>query len=133
MLIQVTLDTTNEEHTPILEALRGLLPNSEQPAGPSTPAPAASSRKAPRKAGNTVTEAEAVAKTADEAPSGDEPADDELDQALVDEAVAKATPLLKEGEGGQQKVRDVLAEIGVKRITHMETNAQVRAFIKALA
>lgn len=69
-------------------------------------------------------------------PSEDQPgtqAPSDLDEALLEAAVAKATALLATKDPkDRSKVTKGLKAAGVSKVTHLETNGQVQLFLDAL-
>lgn len=102
MTIHVTFDPTDEADVAYVTNLL----NGEESAAP---APAAKKAKA--------------------APAAEEPAEEEATGPTLEDAVAKATELVGEGEAA--KVKGALAQFGVKRVSELE-ESQVAEFLAAL-
>ena len=67
---------------------------------------------------------------ATETASEPEPENTEDLTALLDQAIAQGTALLKAGK--QQVVRDALAKAGAERVSHLSGKTQILAFLAAL-
>lgn len=63
-------------------------------------------------------------------PEKDEKKDEETESSVVEQAVARAAELLQ--SGGVNQVKEVLAEIGVSRVSQLKP-AQAEEFLKKLA
>lgn len=115
MKITVELDLDNDLHYQVLQTLAGR-----------TEAPSAASDKTSGTRARPKTEKPSEAPLeASEAPS--------LDQEALDQAVRKATAMLKEDKQANSPIiREALAQAGVAKVTMLSTDAQVQAFMKAL-
>lgn len=109
--MQIVIDTTNplsDTDRRILRLLLGSPGPSEEAAGPEARTDTEKPSETPSEAGD---------------PTG-------TDSELLDEAIKKATDLIKDKQG--DRVRAALEAAGVKKVTHLDNDEALRTFLDAL-
>lgn len=120
--MQIIIDTSQPISSTDADTLRLLLDRLGATVGSPSNGDGVAGTDAPPK-----TRARRKAKETPEEPAPEHEVADALDQELLDQAITKATELLKRKESAL--VKAALAKAGVQRVSHLNTNEQIRTVL----
>ncbi len=104
--------------------LRSLAGDAQASPSPTEAPPAAEKPARARKAAPAAEKAEEPTEKAPEEPT-------ETTEELLDEAIARATHLIRKEKRGAE-VKEALTKVGVEKVTHLTDDETIRRFLDAL-
>lgn len=123
--MQITLAINTEAVSPkdaeLLRVIAGL-------AGPHTEFKETASEATEKSGGAPAPEED---EKAQETPSSQPEGTEGPDEALLDEAIARATHLIRKEKRGAE-VKEALSKVGVEKVTHLTDDETIRRFLDAL-